>query len=971
LFIPIAIIIMKYIGGAAGAASTVVGQVTAVLTGVLALQKTLGGFFAANQRYGVWWKTSADLKKLWYGLQTDWKGKVTLATRDKFLADVAAKTAQARQLISDEEYDFFQKLTLPSFDILDILTKTRTGLGTLLASTLPGSSATIVPAGTKALIGTIAKVPPVVSVRPVATPLTISRLAAERRLIPGHVAELARRRGVTAAMLRAMPEPIVRRTLGRLQYADLPRIRESFRHRQALDDEGRLPPQGLQRAFRQHRGFVPAASAQIAGVPTGPRAAPAAPPPAAGLNPAHTGWTSLGPGNIGGRIRSIIIDPRDSNRLWAGSVGGGIWQTGDGGQSWQAVDDLLANLAVSCMAIDPAHPDTIYAGTGEGFFNMDAIRGAGIFWTNDSSTWTQIVQTNTPDFQSVNRIAVSADGQVVLAATENGIFRSGDPGRATWTNTSSDGMAFVACHPQDSAQAIAGGLRNGQAYYSTDSGQTWAAAQGGPWSGRVELAYSTQHASIVYASVDVNGGEIWRSSDGGKTFTRRNSVGDDQKPTNYLGNQGWYGNAIWAGDPTNADLVLVGGVNLWRSTDGGDTLVDISTWWDARSCHADHHRIVADPRYDGITNWKVYFGNDGGIYTANDVRAVGNDPQPPRIAGWIKLDNSFGVTQFYSGAGNSATGTIIGGAQDNGTLTYTPQAGSQKWGTVFGGDGGFCAADPTDPNIFYGEYVYLNIHRSTDGGNNADYISGQFWDGQQWTFKPVPYRIPDAANQAALFIAPFVLDPNNPNCILAGGLSLWRTEDAKTPNTDATGPSWASIKNSAGGHISAIAITPGKSDIVWVGHEDGQLYKTSNGTSAAPTWQQMDNTGANPLAAGRYCTRITVDPTATDTVYVMFGGYVQGNLWKTVNGGANWSLVAAGLLPNSPFRALAIHPDKPNYLYLGTEVGLFASEDGGTTWTPTNEGPTNCSVDDLFWMNKTLVAGTHGRGMFSIDLSAI
>src|SRR5262249_30270339 len=154
--------------------------------------------------------------------------------------------------------------------------------------------------------------------------------------------------------------------------------------------------------------------------------------------------------------------------------------------------------------------------------------------------------------------------------------------------------------------------------------------------------------------------------------------------------------------------------------------------------------------------------------------------------------------------------------------------------------------DPSDSNVFYGEYVNLNVHRSLDGGKSSDYISGKFFDGQQWQVKPPPFQIPDAASGSALFVAPFVLDPNEPNRILAGGLSLWRTNDAKTPSTNTSGPSWASIKNSAGGNISAIAVQPNNSDVIWVGHDDGQVYKTSNGTDAHPDWQQIDKSGSSP-----------------------------------------------------------------------------------------------------------------------------
>jgi hypothetical protein len=286
---------------------------------------------------------------------------------------------------------------------------------------------------------------------------------------------------------------------------------------------------------------------------------------------------------------------------------------------------------------------------------------------------------------------------------------------------------------------------------------------------------------------------------------------------------------------------------------------------------------------------------------------------------------------------------------------------------MFGGDGGWCAADPTDPNYFYGEYVFLNICRSSDGGASADYISGQYWNGSDWVWKPLPFRIPDAKSRQALFIAPFVLDPNNANRILAGGFSLWRTNDAKTPNSSTKGPSWASIKLSIGRPISAVAVAPGNSDIIWVGYDEGQVFKTTNGSSVQPTWQRMDSTGPSPLSAPRYCASIAMDPKNGDTVYVTFGGYTKGNVWKTTDAGAKWKDIS-GSLPEVPVRTLAIHPLRSKWVYIGTEVGVFASEDGGATWSPTNEGPTNCSVDTLFWMGTTLVCASHGRGMFKIAL---
>lgn len=805
------------------------------------------------------------------------------------------------------------------------------------------------------------------------------RAAKARALTVGQVQLLQMRRGLTATAVRTMPEPALRRAVRRLDYPDLPRAREALRLLQARAESGAIPPNALPNALRQLdsvRARAGAARPEVAGVPTGMLAEPAAlvgpiVPPTAGLNPTHGGWSSLGPGNVGGRTRALVVHPTRPTTMWAGSVGGGVWRTDDGGGSWTPVDDLMANLAVTCLVMDPTNPNVIYAGTGEGFANVDSIRGAGIFRTIDGTTWTQLASTTGANFQSINRLALSADGAVLLAATPKGIFRSADAGRVTWTQVSTEAVGDVRCHPTRKNDAIAGGLDTGHALYSTDAGQTWKlATHATPWSGRVELTYARKTPSTVYASVQMTNGEIWRSTDGGKSYTKRTTQLANGQPAAYLGDQGWYSNTIWAGDPTNADFVLVGGLDLYRSTNGGNTLADISTWWDKRSAHADQHCIVAHPAFDGTTNKTVFFGNDGGIYKAADCRTVGNNANLPRIAGWAELDNTYGVTQFYGGAGNVTSGTIVGGAQDNGTLRFTTSGGSEQWTEMFGGDGGFCAADPTDPKVFYGEYVYLNINRSLDGGGTADYISGQFWNGQQWTWKPIPYRITDAMNQQALFIAPFLLDPNEPNRLLGGGLSLWRTNNAKAPNTKSTGPVWASIKPSIGRRISAIAVAKGSADQIWVGYEDGEVFKTANGTQANPIWQRVDHTGANPLTPARYCARITIDPKNAKVVYVAFGGYTHGNVWKTTDGGTKWSNIG-NALPEAPVRAIAVHPRKTNLVYLGTEVGVFASEDGGATWGPTNEGPTNCSVDDLFWMGEVLVCATHGRGMFTINLASV
>jgi len=653
-------------------------------------------------------------------------------------------------------------------------------------------------------------------------------------------------------------------------------------------------------------------------------------------------WSWLGPGNIGGRVRSILIHPTNPSIMWAGAVSGGIWKTTNGGQHWFPLNDFLPSLAISCMAMDPSNPNVLYAGTGESAGSQSYAPGAGIFKSMDGGeTWFQLTSTTDPyGWRHINRIAINpSNGQVILAATSGGILRSTNGG-ASWSYTFFNTTMDVNFSPSNGNRAIAGSQSDGAAYYSFDGGINWSRAAGLPGTGRVEIAYAPNNPSIVYASVDANGGELYRSTDGGQSYVLRNtgntyfrhSPGD-------AGSQGWYDNAVWV-DPTNSNVVIVGGIDLWRSTDGGATIKRISRWWDApNSAHADQHFIVEHPFFNGSTNMTVYFGNDGGVYRTDNVYTVVDS------TGWIELNNNLGITQFYGAAGNAASGRIIGGTQDNGTLRYT--GGTESWNTAAGGDGGECAFDPTDPNYFYGEYQYLGLHRSTDGGATGSHR--------------ITAGLTDAEQQTAMFVAPFVLDPNNPNTLIAGGASLWRSTNVK-----ASTPNWTVIKpyNSNVGYVTAIAVAKGNSNVVWLAHSSGQIYFTTNGTATTPSWTRVDQSGF-PY---RFPTSITIDTNNHSRVFVTFGGFRPDNVWRTTNGGQTWTNLSSNL-PEAPVYTFAMWHRNPNWLYVGTEIGVFATSDGGATWSPSNTGPANTAVDELFWMNDTLVAATHGRGLYKITVT--
>jgi Calx-beta domain/FG-GAP-like repeat len=746
------------------------------------------------------------------------------------------------------------------------------------------------------------------------------------------------------------------------------------RARQLASSDGIVKPDGMLQAMAQREMLVVPRSERVAGITA-------------------STWTELGPGNIGGRTRSISINPANTNDILLGSVSGGLWRSTNAGASWAAVNDFMPNVAISTLARVPGTPTTIYAGTGEGFFNGHAILGFGIFRSTDGgATWSHVSSTAAsnaaPQWYFVNRIAVHATNPaIIVAATGEGLYRSTNTG-ATWTRVYSRRVLDVKFDPNTPNRVLVAegesGYFEGASFVpdgggvavvadittAVASGSNGAASTLGSFSrtkleagvnGRVEITYAPGTNGLAIATLQSptapctagSTGRLFRSLDGGATWALNSS------PC-HLGQQGWYDQTVWI-DPVDSTRLVIGGIDLFRATSAGNwwtantplTWTKISNWQVASvapSPHADQHVVISDPGYNGTTNRTVYVGNDGGIYRANDITIPNGDGTG---TGWTKLNNGLAITQFYGGAGRTATGKLIGGTQDNGTL-IAPASGT-NWVEFFGGDGGFVAVDPVDPNILYGEYIFASIFRSTDGGATADFICAGITEGEQDGC---------GGDGSAPFISAFILDPNNSSRLLVGGLSLWRTNDSKAASV-----AWSAIRPPLGSNsgISAIAVAPGNSNVIWVGYESGEIGCTTNGTQASPTWVAVSGTPS------RYAQRIMIDPNNNNRVFVTSGGYDSPNVHETTGGCAatpGWTS-RHGNLPAAPVRSIVRHPTLANWLYVGTEVGVFASTDGGLNWSTTNDGPGNVSADELFWLdNATLAVATHGRGMFKSTIAA-
>ncbi len=723
-------------------------------------------------------------------------------------------------------------------------------------------------------------------------------------------------------------------------------------------------------------------------------------PPGSALGP----WSPLGPSNQGGRTRALLIHPTTPTTMYAGGVAGGVWRTTDGGGTWTPLSDLaMANLAVVSLAFDPTNPNTIYAGTGEGFFNADAIRGAGIFRsTNAGATWSQLPATNNSNFFYVNSLVVSPRNSMrMFAATRTGIFRSVDGGNA-WTSlvsaTAVRGCTQVVMQvsgPTGFVFASCGNFAQGTVYRVPDDDVSAVSSVLSLTNmGRSSIAVAPSNESVVYvmaAQGSAAGGPgvhglhgIYRSTSNGDLGSFSTQVNGTVAPVNttqrlnqallsnpvyaFLAdcgfgstaffNQGWYDNVI-AVDPLDENRVWAGGVDLFRSDDGGVNWGAAGYWWfdkgiDAQYHHADQHGIVFHPQYNGTTNRIMFSASDGGVERIDDARAPVNTTVAQicgaEVAGsptWIDRNNGYTTTQFYDGAAYPNGQTYFGGLQDNGTQRGT--TGGTTWTTLTGGDGGYVAVDILgDANaandVLFAEYTGLSIQRSTNGGDTfASAISGITGDS------------------GFAFIAPFTMNQGVKQQLWAGGYYVWRTVNQ--------GSTWtrASAVTAGNGSVSAIAAHPLDGNRVLVGMSDGYVHSNTAALAATnlTVWP-------NTRPSTGYISSVAWVPTDVNIAFATVSGFGVTNLFKSTDGGASWlPSVGSGLtaLPQIPALSVVVHPDFPGQVYVGTDLGVFTSVDGGASWYVENTGFANVPVESLE-INETapkqVFAFTHGRGAWRV-----
>ncbi len=654
-------------------------------------------------------------------------------------------------------------------------------------------------------------------------------------------------------------------------------------------------------------------------------------------------WESLGPSltpgngtgqlNGSGRLNCIAFHPDDANTIYAGAPSGGFWTSTDNGSSWTQSISGLTRLGVSSIVVHPTIPSTIYIGTGDR--DGGDVSGYGVWRSTDSGDTWSAYHSGMPNTTVGEIIMDPDDSSIMYAACHNGyIYRTTDGG-ANWSASNFLGVIAMdlAMHPTNSDTIYAGSLW-GEFWRSLDGGATFSEITSGlgTTGNRIAIAVSADEPDYVYALVGGSSGlvGIYRSTNSGTSFSTRTTT------PNILGyeidgsgtaSQSSY-DLVIAADPTDADIIYTGGVNLWKSVNGGSTMSCVSYWVGVNSgidgVHADQHALEFSP-HSGY----LYNGNDGGMYVTSDEGS-----------NWTDISDGLNIAQVYKiGVSQQTQDKVINGYQDNGTAIYA----NETFTTEIGGDGMECIIDPTDDTYMYGALYYGDIRRSSNGGSSFSSISSATGEGGSW-------------------VTPYKLDPNDEERLYAGYDDVWRTDNVKAGT-----PSWSKISSFSGSNnIRDVAIAPSNSSVMYVSRYGDEFYRSDNATVASPTW--TDLSGALPGSSSPK--DIEIDPTDASHLYIAF----LNDIYESTNSGASWTNVS-GTLPNISLNTIVIDPNGPTEgMYVGMDVGVYYDDNVLSDWTAYNSGLPAIEIRELEIHNGatnckgTLYASTYGQGLWKSDL---
>lgn len=676
---------------------------------------------------------------------------------------------------------------------------------------------------------------------------------------------------------------------------------------------GDLSNAGAKRSYEEYQKY-------LAANPTAKQIMTAAP------SATTANWIALGPfgnpTNTGaGRLQCVRFHPSGTGTVYVGAAAGGLWKTTNGGTSWSTTTDQIASLGVSDIAIDPISTNIMYIATGDfdgaptGYTGGDS-KSVGVLksidggntWSTTGLTWT------TSQSRFISKLLINPLNPVeVFAFTSVGIYRTRNSG-TTWSLVTGGYYRDGEYKPGDTTTIYAANGSN--VYRSTNGGQSFSNTTfSSTGLNQIRIAVTAADPNYLYivgtSSTDAFG-RLVRSTNSAGTFSTMST-----SPNILGGTQGWYDLSI-AASPTNKDEVIVGGIDIWRSTNGGVTWTQRTFGYGGGPyVHPDQHDAIYE---NGTTIWLAH---DGGVDRSTNSGST-----------WTSINGNMNIAEpYYLGVSATSATKIVAGLQDNGSIVYT----GTSWFEGKGGDGMDCFVDWNNPNIVVASSQNGGHGRSTNGGASFSNIVSGLTGTADW-------------------VAPICQDPNVSTTYYAGRQHVFRSTNS--------GASWSQLGALPGtGNVLFINPAPSSSSVIYTARAT-TIYKTTNG---GVSWS--DITAGIPVGSAQI-TDIDVDNTNSNNVYVTLSGYTAGNkVFYSTNGGLTWTNYSTGL-PNLPANCIVYQKNSPGIVYVGMDYGVYYRELSMSSWIPYNTGLPNVWVNDMeiFYPTGKLRAATYGRGMWETDL---